>query len=477
MTVIVMKFGGSCLKNNKAFKKIAKITNLYEHSNKVYVASALKGITDLLLNIGKKVKDKTYVDKTISIIEKRHLDIIEPLFSQDTTHYNVCKEWLDNKLGELEECVADIDEFGLESYYKDYISSFGEILSTFILNQYLLSKGFESVFISANDLIITDDEFNNAYPYYKLTNARVKNQIIPLLENPNKNMIFCITGFIGRNKIGYITTLGRGGSDYTATILARSIYEMGSDKDVRVILWKDVDGLLSIDPSIVPDATLIKKIDYMEAKRIANMGAKVLHPKCLEAIEDKTIPLEIRNFDNPLEKEKFTTISHRTDIEQIKGISIIENATIITITSGSMVDVPGVLAKIFSVMGENNISVSFVAQSSSEISTSFVVKGEVGERALKALKGEKTFSQFYKINSEVVSIINITGKKVWDNKTKVKIFKALEKENVKVKSLSQSNNGVNISLIVNTDKGIDGIKSIHDGLCNEFEAFKCREDL
>jgi aspartate kinase len=304
----------------------------------------------------------------------------------------------------------------------------------------------------------------------------VKKQIIPLLENPKKNNIFCITGFIGRNKIGYITTLGRGGSDYTATILARCIYEVGSDKDIKVILWKDVDGLLTIDPKYVPESMLIKNLNYIEAKQIANIGAKILHPKCLEAIENKNIPLEIRNFDYPLEQENYTTISDFTDRVQIKGISAIEDATIVTVTSGSMVDVPGVLAKIFGVMGKHKISVSFVAQSSSEISTSFVVKGEEGQKAVSALKSEEEFSNFYKITWEEVAIINITGKKVLDNNTKAKIFNALEKKDVKVKSISQSNNGVNLSLIVEKDALMDGVSSIHEELCEEFDAIKCDEE-
>jgi aspartate kinase len=473
MTVVVMKFGGSCLKDAEAFEKIVEITKIYKNAKKVYVASAFQGITDMLLNTAKSVNDDKDINRNITLIEKKHLDIIEEIFQQDTDHYDRCKEWLDARLSELEDGLSDIEEFGLEPYYRDYVSSFGERLSTFILNQYLQSKGFESVFISANNLIITDDKFNNAYPHYDLTNARVKRQIIPLIESPKKDTIFCITGFIGRNKIGYITTLGRGGSDYTATIIARSIYDIGSDKDIRVILWKDVDGLLAINPKYVPESILIRNLDYEEAKQIANFGAKVLHPKCLEAIEKRNIPLEIRNFDNPLEKENYTTISEITNKQQIKGISTIEDATIITITSGSMVDVPGVLAKIFQIMGKNNISVSFVAQSSSEISTSFVVKGNDGEKAIEALKKENFFSEFYEITWEKVSIINITGLKILDNTTKAEIFSALAKKNVNVKAISQSKDEFNLSLVVDRDHLLDGITIIHEDLCADFETFKC----
>ena len=469
MTIIIMKFGGSCLIDKNAFKKILEVTKIYENVKKVYVVSALRGATDLLLKMTQDIDSEKELDKTMAIFEKKHFDIIEKIFKEDSEEFNKTKDWLDRKLSDLEDIFADIKEFGLEPYYKDYIQSFGEMISTYILNQFLMSRGFESIFIPATKLMITNDEFNNAYPLYNLTNARVGRLLIPLLENPKKSTIVCITGFIGRNKIGYTTTLGRGGSDYTATILAHSIYEMGSDKDIKVILWKDVDGLLSIDPNYIPQASLIRNLDYEEAKHIANFGAKVLHPKCLEAIEKKRIPLEIRNFDKPLEKEDYTTISGYTDKSFIKGISAVEDAIIISVTSGSLVDVPGVLAKIFKIMSKNSISVSLVAQSASEISTSFIVKKEDAEKALMALNKSGYFSDFFEIKNEEVAIINITGLKVLDNLTKVKIFQALEKKQIKVKALTQSIEELNFSLVISKGKLIDAINVIHNDLYEDFE--------
>jgi len=464
-----MKFGGSCLIDINAFKKILEVTKIYENVKKVYVVSALRGATDLLLKMTQDIDTPKELDKTMAIFEKKHFDIIERIFKEDSEEFTKTKDWLDKKLSDLEDIFADIKEFGLEPYYKDYILSFGEMISTYILNQFLMSRGFESIFIPATKVLITNDEFNNAYPLYNLTNARVGRLLIPLLENPKKNTIVCITGFIGRNKIGYTTTLGRGGSDYTATILAHSIYEMGSDKDIKVILWKDVDGLLSIDPNYIPQASLIRNLDYEEAKHIANFGAKVLHPKCLEAIEKKRIPLEIRNFDKPLEEIDYTTISGYTDKSFIKGISAVEDAIIISITSGSLVDVPGVLAKIFKIMSKNSISVSLVAQSASEISTSFIVKKEDAEKALKALDKSGYFSDFFEIKNEEVAIINITGLKVLDNLTKVKIFQALEKRQIKVKALAQGIEELNFSIVISKGKLIDAINVIHNDLYEDFE--------
>ena len=470
MPIVIMKFGGSCLVDDKAFNKIYEITKLYETEKKIYIASAFNGITDLLLKTIKSIDNEREVEKNLLLIERRHIDVIEQIFDENASQIPRAQKWVDNILKELEDALQDVREFGIEPYYIDYISGFGEILSTYILSEYLRSKGFDSVYIPANKIIITDDNYNNAYPLMDLTNARVMKKLVPIIENTQKDFISCITGFIGRNKMGYTTTLGRGGSDYTATIIAHSLYEVGIDKDIKVILWKDVDGLLAINPKFIPEASLIRNIDYKEAKEIANFGAKVLHPKCLEALEINKIPLEIRNFDAPEEKINYTRVSEFTDKDEIKGVSTVEEATIITITSGSMVDVPGVLARIFRLMGKNKVSVSLVSQSASEISTSFVVKNEDSDKAIEALKSAIYFKDFFKIQAEDVAIINITGTKILENITKAMIFQALDKKSIRVKALSQSSDELNLSLVINKDDLIEAIKVIHTDLCQNLES-------
>lgn len=477
MTITIMKFGGSCLTNQESFEKILRISEIYVNTKKIYIVSALNSITDYLLNTAQNVNNSTIVDTNITLIEKKHFDIIEQIFDEETVYYEKVKEWLDDRLSDLEDIFADIKEFGLEPYYQDYIVSFGEILSTYILNQYLLSKNLDSEYIPANKLLITNDQFNNAYPIYPLTNARVEKMILPLLENPKKDIIICITGFIGRNKIGLTTTLGRGGSDYTATIIAHSLFEVGNDKDIKVILWKDVDGLLAINPKYISKPSLIRNLNYREAKHIANFGAKILHPKCLEAIEKNKIPLEIRNFDKPLEKLDYTIVSQTTDVEQIKGISTVDEAILITVSSGSLVDVPGVLAKIFKIVSKNNISVSFVAQSASEIVTSFIVKKEDSLKAMRALELSGYFSEFFEIKYEEVAIINITGLKILENSTKAKIFQALDKRDIHVKALSQGTEELNMSLVIKKEDLIDAIILIHNSLCEDFESLNCQDAI
>ena len=464
MKILIMKFGANCLKNEISFKRIYEITKIYEDSKKFYIISAFNGISDLLLNIANSITtaNTKEIDNSLKKIKKIHVDVIEQIFYKDSIYYRKVKDWIDLKLNELSNILAEIQEFGLEAYYLDHLYSFGELMATYILCEYLQSRGIDSLYVPANQFLITDDNYNNAFPLYNLIENRIRNRIIPILESNKKNIIFCITGFIGRNKLGNITTLGKGGSDYTATILAHSLYEIGNDYDIRVILWKDVDGLFAINPKYIPDSNLIRNINYSEAKQFANFGAKILHPKCLDALESKKIPLEIRNFNNPNEKVNYTLISEYTDGNTIKGISAIENVSIITITSGSMVDVPGVLAKIFKTLGKNGISVSLVSQSASEISTSFVVKEEDCFKAIEALKSNSFFAKFFDINFENIAIINITGVNVLENRIKTRIFEILDKNNIQVRALSQSFDEINISLVVNRKKLIDAIKLIHD---------------
>ncbi|MFW9930822.1 MAG: aspartate kinase [Candidatus Thorarchaeota archaeon] len=476
MTLIIMKFGGSCLVNTEAFNKIIEITKLYPGDQKIYVASAFNGVTELLLKMAKNAEKGVDIDRDMTLLEKRHFDIIEQIFQEESDFYAAAKDWVDENLSTLDNILGDIQEFGYEPYYQDKVISFGEILSTFILNQFLLSKGYEAIYIPANEIIITNDEYTNAYPYFDLTKSRMTKLVAPILSKPNKNLIICVTGFIGRNKIGYTTTLGRGGSDYTATILARSLAEIGIDNEIKVILWKDVDGILAIDPEFVPQSSLIRYLDYDEAKHIANFGAKVLHPKCLEAIEKLNIPLEIRNFNKPSEVDNFTTVSPKSDRDQIKGISTLHDGIIITITSGSLVDMPGILAKIFKVISKSNISVSLVAQSATEISTSFIVKKEDAEMAIESLKESEYFSEFFEIKYEEVAIINITGAKVLDNETKIKIFQAFAKKDIHVKALSQSTDEINFSIVIQKENLIDAISILHHDLCEDFETIKCEDD-
>ena len=451
MELIVMKFGGSCLMDAKAFDKILEITNLYKVKYKlVFVASALSGITDMLLNVANKAKDHKDHEKLIKEIRTKHVDVIEKIF--DVKHQIIYKEFLDDCLSQIEEMLHDIEEYELTPYKIDFIISFGEILSTKILAIYLESKGISCEYVPANLFLITDSMYNDALPLMDITEKKIKEKVVPII---NDGKIPVITGFIARNLEAHITTLGRGGSDFTTTILA---YSLKPEFESKVILWKDVDGVLTTNPKIEPSAKLIETISYSEAKELAYFGAKLLHPRCIGPIEKKDIPLEIRNFED-LNKTKFSKIEKITQIQEVKGVTYIEEVAMITAISSALVSQPGVLAKIFDLMGKNNINVSFVSQSSSEVNTTFVTDSKDAEKVAEAFRSDPFFGNWFDISVEKVSLIAIVGEGF--NKPGIlgRIFNSLKGNTVL--AISQTTGGINISILVPRNELESAIKSIH----------------
>lgn len=463
-----MKFGGSCLRDSEAFNKILDIVDIYQDrgSGLVFVASALQNVTNKLFDLAdlakRPGKHPSKVDKIIAELEKRHLDVVEDLFVDKYEPFGEkVEEFLEIKFSEIESILDEINEFGLEPYYLDYLVSYGERLSTFILATFLESREKNTMFVPGEEIIITDDNYNNALPLFEYTKRRVQDRVVPIFQS-NVPLIFCVTGYFGRNKIGYTTTMGRGGSDFTATILARSLQELEASTRVKVIFWKDVDGLLFTSPQYCADAALIHEINYEEAIEMAFFGAKVLHPKCLAAIGHLPIPVEIRNFDKPLEGTHFTYISDKSDEAALKGISVIENAALISVTSGTLVETPGVLGKIFTLMGAQSINVSLVAQSSSEVNTTFVVKEADAEPAMRALTTDEYFDHWFEVSLDHVAILGIIGKRVKDSQTKARVYRALADHDVNIIAMAQASDGLNVSLVVKRADLKVAVRAIHD---------------
>ena len=388
---IVMKFGGSCLAQPEDFQKLLQIIEPYlQHhhpsvvetdqivnkSNSLFiVVSALQGVTDLLIQVTKYASrgEITEVFTILDNLQTLHGKFIEVLFAENLKARNRAHTEIQQLLGTLALVLEEVEEFGIIPYFIDYISSFGEKLCAKLLFLFLCKEGLESTLFYGEDLIITNDEYQNALPDFDHTYRRVHNKIFPILEKTQSNHLFCITGFIGRNKIGYTTTLGRGGSDFTATILARMLYETKLFSSGKIILWKDVDGLLTGNPAFITSPRLIHRISYREAKEIAVLGAKILHPKCLAIIEHQHIPVEIRNFLQP-ESGNFTTISADSSQIPIKGIELWESRVLVTIKSSILLQNPMFLVKVFQFFAEKHISCLWVQQSISQNTLSILVE-------------------------------------------------------------------------------------------------------
>ena len=457
--LVVHKFGGSCLKDPTSFAKTLKIIDQFREHQLIFVCSALSKVTDYLMETAEGVADHLIeVDERIESLKKRHLDLINEVIS-DTNYKEDAINYIESALKRLSNTLYGVWEIGLTNRSLNFILSFGERLSTYIYYIYLKAKKESVAFFEGDSLIFTNSAFNNALPLFDLTETRIQEHIKPALQDGKFPVV---TGYISADKEGHVTTLGRGGSDLTATLLSYSLQT--PERDSIVILWKDVDGLLTANPKLEPNAKLIRNISYAEARELAFFGSKILHPLCIFPMEQKAIPIQLRNFNNP-EKEEYTVIEAAQ--EKITGIVkaiTVQDAAMITVEGDAMVSLPGVLAKVFDVLADAVVNVEMVCQGSSENNITFLVDRNSGEKARDSLKKSKFFGdQWFNIKVEsTVSIIAIVGAGMaFTPGVAGRIFTALGNAKVNVRAIAQGSSEINISIAVDSKDEQNGVQAIH----------------
>ncbi|TFG22039.1 MAG: aspartate kinase, partial [Promethearchaeota archaeon] len=450
--IVIMKFGGSCLQDANSFNQIMEIIEKYIHESKlIIITSALKGITDKLINFYvKSCEEATECDYILESIYNIHKNLIDEVIDDNTSEYRDTLDFLDENIEELSQLGRIVRLLRPSMDIQDIIASYGEKLSTFITSQFINSqnKGFKSQFISSDEIIITDDNFGNALPLLDETEELVSTKIIPLLVSENINLI-CITGFYGSTKDKKITTLGRGGTDLTAAIVA---YCLEPEFNPKVIYWKDVQGFLNADPRISKKTALLKNISYIEAKELAFFGSKVLHPVCLDVKEKIRIPSEIRPFNDP-ESEEFTRITKEfiKDQKIIKAVTTIERLSMVTIESGTMISLPGTVSKLFSLLGDNNINIKFISQSSSENNITFGIEIEDAMNVSFLLRNSDLFGKQWfniKIDHDISLIAVIGAGMLHTPGIAGKVFTTLGNNNINVRAIAQGSSELNITIII-----------------------------
>jgi aspartokinase/homoserine dehydrogenase 1 len=341
---------------------------------------------------------------------------------------------------------------------QDLIISYGEKLSTFILSQYLKSKNFKAEYISSDEILLTDDNFGRALPLLEETEIKVTDRIRPLLQSELIEII-CVTGFYGSTKDKKITTFGRGGSDLTAAIIA---YCLRNKFNLKVIYWKNVKGFLNADPRIAEKTALLKRISYKEAKELAFFGSKVLHPLCLDVNEKGNIPSEIKFFNEP-DSDEFTTITKEIvrDEKVIKAITSIYKLSMVTVESDTMVPLTGTASKIFSLLGDNNVNVVFISQSSSENNITFGIEFEDSMKVSFLLRNSDFFGKKWfkiKIDNDI-SLVAVIGAGVLHTPGIAgRVFTSLGDGNINIKAIAQGSSELNFTAIIdrkNCDKAIN----------------------
>jgi len=456
-----MKFGGSCLKDEESFKQTATIIKKYLKKSKlVIVTSAINGITNQLMEFYKTSNIKG--DLILDQIYERHSKIINEIVPENSEYHENTMEFLKQIMRELNNLGYVINLLRPSKNLQDLIVSYGEKLSTFLLCTYLNSLGFKSEFISSDEIIQTDDNFGNAFPLLEDTEALVNERINPLL-NSSSCEIICITGYYGSTKDRKITTLGRGGTDLTAAVLA---YSLRTLYRCKVIYWKDVRGFLDVDPKMCDKAVLLRKISYIEAKELAFFGTKVLHPLCLDVSEKGKFLSEIRSFHDPYSDE-FTTITEEftKEVLGIRAITYIYRLSLVTIKSGTMISLPKTASKLFSLLDENNITIKFISQSSSENNITFVIPMEDSMKVSSLLRNSEYFGKQWfsiKIDNNISLIAVIGAGMMYTPGIAGKIFTTLGNNDVNVRAIAQGSSELNFTAIIERENCKKAINVLYD---------------
>lgn len=456
----VLKFGGRAVDTGE---KVLQVANLIINHRKrgqevIGVFSAINGMTDQILAISESVKKgkRKTIEEFLHDTQETHVKIV---------NYSIKDANLKSKaILAIEELIAEMTSVfngivilsDVTPKALDYLLSFGERLIVPIISFALLDRDIESVYLTGKEAgILTDSNFGEARPLMDTTKLRLKHNIEPILEG---NKIPVITGFIGADQNGNLTTLGRGGSDYTATIIAASL-----DVDA-VYLWGDVDGLMTADPKIVPEARVLKEVSFAEATELSLFGAKYMHPRALEPVLDTKIPIHIRNLSNL--GHKGTVISKNTSRSAqkiVKSIIAIRHTALIDVSGGGMVGTPGTAARIFDALAKKKVNIMMISQSPSESSISMVVKKNDLETATTTLdltllgKVIRTL----KVNDDV-AVIAVVGSGMRGIKgVAANVFSSVAKDKVNVIMIAQGSSELNLAFVVNDRDCEKAVRSLH----------------
>ena len=436
--MIVMKFGGSSVANAERIKHVASIIKAYKDKKPVVVLSAMGDTTDHLLDAADKAVTGI-VD--ISGVAKLHEDTAKEL--------GVNTDSIELLLNELKQLLTGISMLKeLTKRTRDYLVSFGERMSVRMMSEYLNKEGIPAKFYDAWDIgFISDSNYMAAELLEETWSA------IPAVLTDYKNgkdlSVPIVTGFIAKDKSGNITTLGRGGSDLTATMIGAA---MRADE---VQTWKDVDGIMTADPRVCKAAKPVPEVTYEEAQELAMFGAQVLHPRSMLPVRKIGIPVRVKNSYNIQSAGSIIVEKHCGKIPPVCAITSVKNITLIDIVSTRMLGAAGFLAHIFNRFLERDISIDVIA--TSEVSVSCTVSSKVDLVQLT-----KDLSQVAEVSVRSGKAIVTIICDVSDSSAIIAAgFKALSEENINVQMISQGASKVNISVIVDAAESDKTVQTLH----------------
>lgn len=444
----VMKFGGTSVGDAACIARSAElIAQGARAGHCVAVVSAMSGVTNRLIEAAHHAQNgnSSLAASVMDALGAQHETALKTLLAEENNRQAI-RAQLDKVFAQgrrLFDGTALLRE--LTPRTLDAISSLGERLSAPLVSAAVRELGLASEAIEATELIVTDDFHGGAEPDMVATRGKSQARLGPLLEN---QIVPVVTGFIGASAEGVLTTLGRGGSDYSATILGAAL-----DAN-EVIIWTDVDGVLTADPRLVSEAQTIPEISYREAGELAYFGAKVLHPKTLKPVVQAAIPVWIRNSFDPKKAGTKITREGRSIGGGVKALTAIRDVTLISVGGPGIVGLPDVVGRTFSTTAEVRANVLLISQSSSQNDICFAVSSADAKRTVEALRKEFTHDLAHQKVEHItvdphIAIVAVVGENMRGTPGIAgRTFIALGRENVNLIAIAQGSSESNISFVI-----------------------------
>ena len=457
----VIKFGGTSVANSEAIDCVFNILKKNRRSTFV-VVSALSGITDTLLSMTYLAArgDNSYNQK-INLLKKRHLDLINESLKNESQKKII--NFLNIKINEIKDLLSSVEalrEFTKKSSSR--ILSYGEILSSTIIYEILKSKKLNIVHKDSRDLIWTFNQNNRQIVDFDLT----KKKIDDFFKNENTDLVI-LPGFIASDENGDTTTLGRGGSDYSAAIFSNIL-------NAEILeIWTDVSGMFTANPRLVKQAQPIPNLSYFEAMELSHFGAKVIYPPTLQPVMKKNIPIAIKNTFKPRDLGTLIGIKTKLNDQIVKGISHIDNISLITLEGNGMIGVPGFSSRLFKSITNAEINIIMITQASSEYSICIGVKSSDSNKAKEFIDEEFKFEiNFGKVHPAIIEndMVNIAivGDKMKDYQgISGKLFSSLGSNNINIRAIAQGASERNISIMIDSNNLVKALNTLHESF---FEA-------
>ncbi len=459
----VLKFGGSSVANADNIKKVmAVVKDKITADKTIVIVSALGGVTDLLLTCSKLAAEgiETYKYQ-LAEIEQRHLQATRELIP--INNQSSVLSFVKTQCNEIEDICNGIFLLKeLSPRTKDRMVSYGELLSSRIIAAALQSENVDTHWVDAGKLIITNSDYGNAVVNFTLTNKNIRQYIA---EHPAG--LYLVPGFVASNEEGINTTLGRGGSDYTAAIFAAAL-------DVSLLeIWTDVSGMMTADPRLVANAHIIPQISYQEAMELSHFGAKVIYPPTIQPVMSKGISVWIKNTFAPTDEGTVIRQQVSENESSVTGISSINNIALISLEGSGMIGIPGFSKRLFAALASKKINVILITQSSSEHSICVGIEAsnagaakaaideafayEIEQKKVEPLSVETDLSVVALVGDRMKSHTGISGR----------LFSALGKNGVNIRAISQGSSERNITAVISSADVKKAINVIHEAFFEE----------